>query len=245
MTDSHQVRLPREHLTNIDIAKILRLAKVELSHHEIALLMHCSQKAVQHTLTSYTFETFQGQHPRREYPQKTTEREDQYIECALRQNSFLPLRDITNIIEPKILYTTLWRWRSEAGLGSYIAAEKPGLSKEQLASRLQWAVWYKDWTVDDWKKVIWSDESSMWIGVNPRHQWVIHPPGERLNPKYVKRTFKGAHVKIMVWACFTGERLIVCEEGGVGADEYEEIIYDSLFLLIDNLLQPPEMANTI
>ena len=52
----------------------------------------------------------------------------------------------------------------------------------------------------------------------------------------------------MVWACFTGERLgplIVCEEGGIGADEYEEILYDGLFSLIDDLLEPPEDPETI
>jgi len=102
--------------------------------------------------------------------------------------------------------------------------------------------------VEDWKKVIWSDESSIWIGVNPRRQWVIRPKGERLNPKYVKKTFKSAQVKIMVWACFTAERLgplIICDEGGIGANEYEDIIYDSLFSLIDDLLTPPEDPETI
>lgn len=102
---------------------------------------------------------------------------------------------------------------------------------------------YKDWTVEDWKRVIWSDESSIWIGVNPRRQWVIRPPGERLNRKYVKKTFKSAQVKVMVWACFTGERLgplIVCDDGGIGADEYEDILYGGLFSLIDDLLEIPE-----
>ena len=144
MTDSHQVRLPRERLTNIDIAKILRLAKVELSHHEIALLMHCSQKAVQHTLTSYTFETFQGQHPWREYPRKTTKSEDKHIECTLKQHSFLPLKGITNIVGLPVSETTIRHRRSEAGLGSYIAAQKLGLSEKQMASRLEWALRYKD-----------------------------------------------------------------------------------------------------
>ena len=143
--------------------------------------------------------------------------------------------------------TTLCRRRSEAGLGSYIAAEKPGLSAENVRKRLDWAIKYKDWTIEDWKKVIWSDECSVWIGVNPHRQWVIRPPGERLNPKYVKKTFKDARVKVMVWACFTGERLgplIVCDEGGIGANEYEDILYDGLFSLIDDILQPPE-SNTI
>jgi hypothetical protein len=96
--------------------------------------------------------------------------------------------------------------------------------------------------------VIWSDESSLWIGVNPCRQWVIRTLGERLNPKYVKKTFKGAQVKVMVWACFTEERLgslIVCDEEGIGADEYEDILYDGMFSLIDDLLEPSEDLETI
>ena len=52
----------------------------------------------------------------------------------------------------------------------------------------------------------------------------------------------------MVWACFTSERLdslIIYEERGIGKDEYEEILYDGLFSLIDNLLEPPEGPRTI
>ena len=52
----------------------------------------------------------------------------------------------------------------------------------------------------------------------------------------------------MVWAWFTGERLsplIVCDEGRIGADEYEDILYDGLFTLVDDLLQPPEDHETI
>ena len=180
--------------------------------------MKCSQKAVQHTLVTYTFETFQGHNPQREYEWKTTKHEDRYIECALKQNSTTPLHDITNIIGLPISETTVCQRRSEAGLGSYIVAEKPGLSDEIVTSRLCWALRYKDWTIGDWKKVIWSDESSVWVGVNPRRQWVIRPPGERLNRKYVKKTFKDVRVKVMVWACFTGNRLgplVVCEEGGL------------------------------
>ena len=62
------------------------------------------------------------------------------------------------------------------------------------------------------------------------------------------KSFKSAQVKVMVWGCFTGNRLgslIVCEEGGIEADEYEDILYDGLFSLIDDLLEPPEEPETI
>ena len=146
------------------------------------------------------------------------------------QNCSMPLYNITNIINSQglpVSETTVRRRRSEAGLGSYIAVAKPGLRKENVVKRLEWAMKYKNWTVEDWKWVIQSDESSIWIGVNPHRQWVIRPPGEGLNRKYVKKTFKSAQIKVMVWACFTGERLrpmIICDEGGIGANEYEDIL---------------------
>jgi hypothetical protein len=51
----------------------------------------------------------------------------------------------------------------------------------------------------------------------------------------------------MVWACFTGGRvdpLIVCDEGGIGANEYEDILYDGLFSLLDDLLESSDTAET-
>jgi len=92
------------------------------------------------------------------------------------------------------------------------------------------------------------NESGIKVGVNLRCQWVIRPKGEKLNPKYVKKTFKGERVTVMVWACFTSERLgplIVCDEGGIGANEYQDNLYDGLFCLIDDLLEPPEDPKTI
>jgi hypothetical protein len=126
-------------------------------------------------------------------------------------------------------------------LESYVAAVKPSLRLGNVIARLEWALKYKDWTIEDWEKG--SDESSIWIGENPRRQWVVRPQGQRLNPRYVKKSFKSAQVKVMVWGCFTDKRLgplIVCEEGGIGADEYEDILCDGLFSLIDDLLEPPE-----
>ena len=241
-----------KHLSDADIGKILGLAKALMPQRKIATLMKCTRKTVQHVLATFLFETFQGRNSQPERPRKTTEREDRYILRIIKQNDSAPLRDITNIINNKIDVPisehTVRRRRSEAGLGRYIAATKPGLRLENVTKRLEWALRYKDWTIEDWKRIIWSDESSIWVGVNPRRQWVIRPLGERLNKKYVKRSFKGQQVKIMVRGCFTSERmgpLIICDDGGIGADEYEDILYDGLFSLIDDLLEPPEYPETI
>lgn len=248
MDDYSTIRRLGQDLSDVDIGKILGLGKAELPQREIASLMKCSQNAVKHTLHTYFVETFQGRQPHRDYKRKATEREDRYIEHALKQHYSLPLCDITNIVSLPISRWTVACRRDSVGLGSYIATQKPGLQLENVEKRLEWAMRYKDWTVEDWKRVIWSDESSLKVGVNPRRQWVIRPKGERLNPKYVKKTFKGECVTVMVWACFTGERLgplIVCNEGGMCADEYQDTLFDGLFSLFDDLLEPLEDLETI
>ena len=87
--------------------------------------------------------------------------------------------------------------------------------------------------IEDWKKVIWSDECSIWVEVNPRWQWVIHPPGERLDQKYIKKTFKSAYVKVMVWTYFSGNRLysmVVYNERRIG------VMNMKIFYMIDDSL---------
>ena len=98
MAGSSLLHKAGKHLSDIHIAMILALDKVSISQRKIAALIKCSRDAVQRALATYTFETFQGRNPRREYQRKTTIREDRDIECTLKQNESLPLRDITNII---------------------------------------------------------------------------------------------------------------------------------------------------
>ena len=237
-----------QHLPDIQIAFVLALDKVKTTQQKIASLVKCSRKAVRNALANYTFETFKERKARRKYQRITTEHEDQDINDALEQNPFLPLRDITNILFIQISEKTLRCRRSELGLGSYIAAKEPGLRPENVEARLHWALKHINWSLDEWKRVIWSDESSIWVGVNPRRQWVVRPSGERLNRKYVKKTFKSAQVKVMVWACFTDERLgpmIICDEGGISANKYEDILFDGLFSLIDDILAIPDNVNEV
>ena len=120
--------------------------------------MKCTRKTVQHVLATFLFETFQGRNSQPERPRKMTECEDRYILHIIKQNNSVPLCDITNIINNKIDVPisehTVRRRRSEAGLGRYIAATKPGLRLENVMKRLEWALRYKDWTIEDWKCII-------------------------------------------------------------------------------------------
>jgi len=102
--------------------------------------------------------------------------------------------------------------------------------------------------VEQWKKVIWSDETCLQVGHSLRGKWVTRQKGHELDQKNVLPTYKSVRVTIMVWACFTGEKvgpMIVFDEGGIGSEEYMDVILDGLFSFVDDLLGQPEEEETI
>ena len=49
------------------------------------------------------------------------------------------------------------------GYSLYKLTYKPGLTLKAKAVRLKWCEEHKDWILEDWKNVIWSDETSVII----------------------------------------------------------------------------------
>ena len=58
------------------------------------------------------------------------------------------------------------------GFGNRITLRKPFLSAKYRNQRLAFARKYKHWTAEEWKNVIWTDESSFELGKESRHIWV-------------------------------------------------------------------------
>lgn len=230
-------------LTEVQIAKCLTMKQFGLTQSQIAQEIGCSQSTVQRVLGHYDYQTFveKDTHPGR--PRKTSEKDDDLIIITAKRNSRLPLGDITNIIGLPISSKTVTRRLKEVGLVSRYAAKKPFLTSKHKKDRLEWAMKYKDWTVEDWLKVIFSDECMMRVGVPARRQRVIRRQGSALQEQHLTPTFKSQRVSIMIWGCFSGDRLGPCitlEQGGVDTDAYMEILYDGLFGMIEDVIGAPD-----
>ena len=133
-----------KHLIDVDIVKILDLAKGNISQRKIASFMKYSQKTIQYTLAIYLFETFSRNQFMARIQMKNNKQEDNDIMHALKKNYDIPLHDIINIIDLSISeYTIRWRW-SKARLESYITVKKSGLRPENVKERLDWALHYKN-----------------------------------------------------------------------------------------------------
>lgn len=59
------------------------------------------------------------------------------------------------------------------------------------------------WTIADWKKVVWSDESKFNLFNSDGIHYVHRPPNTRFDPKYTIGTVKHGGGNCIVWGCFS------------------------------------------
>lgn len=128
---------------------------------------------------------------------------DRAILIAAKKNPLATSNMIQKDLNLKcVSKSTIRRRITETGeFGNYWQSMKPYLREANRINRLKWAKAHLNWTVEDWKRVIWSDESPFVLRYN-RAQRVWRRHNDRYNPLYCRRTIKHDK-KIMVWGCFT------------------------------------------
>jgi DDE superfamily endonuclease len=95
---------------------------------------------------------------------------------------------------------------------------------------LAFALKYKEWTVEDWKRIIWSDETKINRFGSDGKQWVWKQKGEGLIEREIQRTVKFDGGNIMVWGCmgWNGVGQLAEVEGRMNANQYVSILEDHL-----------------
>ena len=144
--------------------------------------------------------------PRSGRPYKLDGQTLQHVKISLGHNRQQPLSTVTSFVNevaasPVHSNTVRKAVQQYLGLHEHIAAAKPFLKTTHWALCLAWAHAHHGWDVEDWKHVLWTDESSVEIGENSRVPWVWRRPGERYLDKCLQPTFKSGCQSIMVWGC--------------------------------------------
>lgn len=105
--------------------------------------------------------------------------------------------------------STVWRVLREAGFHKTKPTRKPGLTQKMRDERYKWALDHKDWTLEDWKNVVWTDETSVVLGHRRGGYRVWRKPEERAVKSCIRERWKG-YSEFMFWGCFTYDRKGPC-----------------------------------
>ena len=104
-------------------------------------------------------------------------------------------------------------------------AKKPLLTKNHIKNRLAFGLKHQTWTVDDWKMVLFTDETKINKMGSDGKIWTWKRPNEQLKPKHVKQTVKH-DASIMAWGCFSSSGVgdIAVVDGIMNAQMYIRIL---------------------
>jgi len=120
--------------------------------------------------------------------------------------------------------TTIRRRLLEAGLRAQRPVVRQLLTKRMKKKRLMWARKHKDWSLKDWKKVIFSDESHFKVQ-GQKVQYVRRRRNEKVREAHIQQKVKHPDKK-MFWGCFrhSGPIDLVAVEGMMRSQQYIDIL---------------------
>ena len=143
---------------------IFALRTQGMSQKGIAARVGCSQSTVSRILKK----DFPAPVNNGGRPKKTSPQDDRALKRIAHSNRFKSTTSITHLwnetMTSPVSRSTTYRRLRFHGFSSRIPCTKPLLSCKQKKKRLQFAQKYSKWTVEDWKQVIFSDESKFVMG---------------------------------------------------------------------------------
>lgn len=131
--------------------------------------------------------------------------------------------------------STVRRALQDMGMGSFVKPKKPHLSQKNIKRRLAWAKAHVDWTIDDWNRVIWSDETKINRFGSDGKRYTWKPDSEPLMPRHVNQTVKHGGGNIKLWSCITtkGVGYLVKIKEKLTKELYKQILEEDLFGTFD------------
>ncbi len=80
--------------------------------------------------------------------------------------------------------------------------KKLALTPIQKAERYEIALSRKDWTLDDWKRIVFSDEAAILVGEHRGPNRISRKPNERYSPDCIEVRYNN-YSEAMFWGCFS------------------------------------------
>ena len=119
------------------------------------------------------------------------------------ENTVQVTKALANIIHQLLSANTVRLHLKKSGMKAVIKFKHPILSARHHKACLDFAYAHKDWTIEDWERVVWSDETKInCLGLDGC-KWAWKMAGEEFNDRLVQGTLKFAGGSLMMWGCMT------------------------------------------
>ncbi|KAF7761103.1 hypothetical protein Agabi119p4_10512 [Agaricus bisporus var. burnettii] len=134
---------------------------------------------------------------------------------------------INNIISHPVHPQTVQNVLKKHSFRAVVKQKRPLLRQHHRKERLRFAKYHENWTVEDWKRVLWSDETKINRIQSDGRVYTWKQSGEELSDRITTPTVKhGGGNNLMVWGCmgWEGVGMLTEVQGIMDAEQYCEIL---------------------
>jgi hypothetical protein len=229
----------RIQFTEFQRGEVIGAWKCGNTEQEISDILEHPKSTIDGVIAAYKngFETVPSRSGR---PPKMTKRDNHHLMQVLNKNRRTNINELCegfiDSTSTNISAITLKRHLHKNDIYGRIGVKKPFVNAANRMRRLSWAKRKRN-GVDEWDYIIWSDESKFEVFKGDGKRYVWRNIQEKYDPKCLIPTFKSGQEGVMVWACFTKNKLgpLVKLEGKITARIYIEILENHLLPFIDSL----------
>ena len=165
-----------------------------LSQRAIAAKLGVSKGAIHDAIQRQRAHGTQQTRPRSGRPGALDTRDHRRLVREILANPGKPWKHFGSIFE--VSDDTVRKAAASMGFHKRHKRGKPFLTPQAIAKRLQWA---KDNKEQDWRRVIFTDESAIEMGLDITMNFTIRKEGEQYLPQHLQRTFRSSRKSLMVW----------------------------------------------
>lgn len=202
-----------------------------MTSEEVAQTMGCSSRSIRRLRERFRLTGRTADRPRTGRPRVTTRAQDRYIVVSHLRDRFLTASQTAHNTpgrhNNRISSQTVRNRLRESGLRAYRPFVAQVLTRQHRQARLAWARHHLRWTSQQWKNVLFSDESRFCLTRPDGRCRVYRRRNERCAQACVQERDRfGGGASVMVWGGISHDHrtALVIIHGGLNATRYRDEI---------------------
>lgn len=223
----------RRFLSDNDVTRAVTLIETGVSQRQVGQRLGVSQSVISRLWNRYQELHSVHRRPGQGRRRSTSDVDDRYLRLSALRHRFSTARELQNELSratgTRISDQTVRNRLRESGLRSRRPVQVPRLTLRHKRNRMQFARAHRRWQLQNWRRVLFSDESKFTLFGNDGRARVFRRRNERFNPCCLSTRVPFGGGSLMVWGGITvNDRtdLVIIRNGSLTARRYIDEVLD-------------------